>query len=58
MENDKPKNPFAVGLGRLNKGIPRRFSPEELAKRTQRLRDYQAKRKEQTEQIKTQEETK
>lgn len=44
-DETKPKCAAAVALGKLNKGIPRRFSPEELAKRTQRLRDYQAKRK-------------
>lgn len=43
-EPTKPKNPAAVALGRLNRGIPRRFSPEELAKRTARLRQYADKR--------------
>lgn len=50
LAHSKPKNPAAVALGKLNRGIPRRFSPEELAKRTQRLRDYQLVKKQEKQQ--------
>lgn len=34
----KPKNKAAVRLGKMAKGVPKRFSPEEISKRTERLR--------------------
>ena len=38
MKPPKPKNPQAVALGRLAKGKKKRYSTEELAKRTERLK--------------------
>lgn len=31
------KNPYAVALGRLNRGVPKRITPEDRVKRTARL---------------------
>ena len=41
----KPKNQAAVALGRLAAGKPKNFSPEELAKRTERIQAVNAARK-------------
>jgi hypothetical protein len=37
------KNPAAVALGRLAKGRPKKYSKEELAKRTVRLNEARRK---------------
>lgn len=34
----KPKNPAAVALGRLAKGVSKTFSPEEIALRVERIK--------------------
>jgi len=36
----KTKNKAAVRLGRMARGKPKRYSPEELAKRTARLKAW------------------
>lgn len=41
----KPKNPAAVALGKLAKGKPKNFSPEELARRTKIIQKAVADRK-------------
>jgi hypothetical protein len=44
----KRKNPIAQAaqaLGRMAKGKPKNYSPEEIAKRTERIRKYNANRK-------------
>lgn len=36
MNETKPKNPAAVALGRLARGVPKHYSADELAKRRAR----------------------
>jgi hypothetical protein len=39
---NKPKNRAAQQLGRMARGVPKRFSAEEIAKRTIRIKSVQA----------------
>ena len=38
-------NKAAQALGRLGKGVPRNFTPEERAKRAERMRQLNARRR-------------
>ena len=44
MKADMNKNPNAVALGKLAKGIKKNFSPEDIARRTELLRVSRQKR--------------
>jgi hypothetical protein len=44
-EDGMIKNPAAVTLGKLAKGKPKRYSKEEIKKRTERLKRARAMRK-------------
>jgi hypothetical protein len=41
----KPKNPSAVALGKLNRGVPKNLSESERARRRERARTLHTKRK-------------
>ena len=44
MKADMNKNPNAVALGKLAKGIKKNFTPEDIARRTELLRVSRQKR--------------
>lgn len=46
---EPPKNPSAVALGKLGKGHPKRFSPEERERRAERMKQINANRKSKSE---------
>ncbi len=45
MDNETETSKAAAALGRKGAGVPKKFTPEELAKRTARIQEVNAKRK-------------